>query len=257
VLTFCAPESLASAIEAIERQTVVPDELLVVDNGSEPPAQLDTRGVIPTKLLRRPLNDGPAGGHARAIEWFLESSACWLWILDDDCLPEPTCLEHLLRATGPDCRYVAPTWMQPGEIASTYPAWNGPLLHRHVVEQIGLPRQALVWWGEDTEYLAWRTRRAGISRTIVTDAVVHHTRTRTPPTGHRPSWKYYYEARNIVYLRTRFRRHPEWIPRFLARLVGRVLLRENHRLRKLAFVARGIIDGALGRLGVRVPLSTP
>ncbi len=110
VLTHDAPESLARCLSSIEAQSYPPAAVLVVDNASEPavalpPSQLDVT------LLRSENNGGPAGGHEIGLRTFLESGHDLAWVMDDHCIPAPTCLEELLAATrtrgrGPGFRLV-------------------------------------------------------------------------------------------------------------------------------------------------------
>jgi rhamnopyranosyl-N-acetylglucosaminyl-diphospho-decaprenol beta-1,3/1,4-galactofuranosyltransferase len=51
--------------------------------------------------------------------------------------------------------------------------FNGVLLTRDLVEQIGLPRAEFFIWGDDVEYL-WRARRAGARTGTVVGARVRH-----------------------------------------------------------------------------------
>ena len=55
----------------------------------------------------------------------------------------------------------------------------------------------LFWWAEDTEYCHWRIPQAGFPRRVIDDAVVHHDAIRQGSDV--PAWKYYYEARNMLY----------------------------------------------------------
>jgi GT2 family glycosyltransferase len=79
-------------------------------------------------------------------------------------------------------------------IVHNYPGWFGLLIPRTIVETVGLPYEPLFWWTEDTEYLRWRIPRAGYSVRWVADANVNHLEARRMP--RRPTWKFYYEARN-------------------------------------------------------------
>jgi hypothetical protein len=89
----------------------------------------------------------------------------------------------------------------------------------------------------------------------------------------KPAWKYYYEARNTVYYRFRIQIRGTplttatigadglrvWkAARTISKLFGRIFIIEREdRSRKVAMLLRGLLDGALGRLGPRVPASVP
>jgi hypothetical protein len=88
---------------------------------------------------------------------------------------------------------------------------------------------------------------------FVEAAVVHHDAIRQG--GDLPAWKYYYEARNMLYYHWHIRHRMGRYGRNLVRLVGRAVFRQRrHRLRCLAAVGRGLFDGAFGRLGIRYPV---
>lgn len=75
-------------IEALDRQTRHPDQLVIVDNGSDPAVRVlaDTYGA---SYLDPGENLGPAGGFTLAMRHVLESAGPddWLLLLDDDDPP--------------------------------------------------------------------------------------------------------------------------------------------------------------------------
>jgi GT2 family glycosyltransferase len=111
----------------------------------------------------------------------------------------------------------------------------------------------LFWWAEDTEYLQWRIPEAGYPRQVVDGALVEHDAIRQGDGV--PLWKYYYEARNMLYVSMHLKRRLGHYPRNLSKLAARAIWREKHgRLRRLGVIARGLFDGAFGRLGIRYPV---
>jgi rhamnopyranosyl-N-acetylglucosaminyl-diphospho-decaprenol beta-1,3/1,4-galactofuranosyltransferase len=275
VLTYAAPSSLARCLAAIDAQREAPDLVIVTDNASPDPVSVppDGRDTPPAvRVQRLTTNTGPAGGHAAGLRAFLETGADWAWVMDDDIVPDPDTLADLLD----EGRQHQPCVVQPrmevydtGEVTNTQ-GWCGVLVHRGVVERIGLPNEALFWWTEDTDYLQWRTGRNQIPVIRSDQATVRVHRARGDST--KPAWKYYYEARNQVYHRLHVQRPFTDPPhrhlrlrvrawrslRAVAKLGGRALLRERHqRVRKAAMVGRGAVDGLRGRLGVTVPVDAP
>jgi GT2 family glycosyltransferase len=257
VLTHNAPESLARCLEAIAGQTTPPDGVLVVDNASSPAASVPPadRYPIHIQLVRSEVNTGPAGGYARALSEFMESDHLHAWVLDDDMLPEDACLERLwsTASMNPERAFVFPMSQQVDGSYGVWPSWCGFVIARQIIAAVGLPMEELFWWAEDTEYLQCRIPDAGYSQQVVHDAVVHHEAVRQGPGV--PLWKYYYESRNLLYVHLHVKRRVGRYPRSVSRLVARSVLREGKgRLRRLAVIARGLWDGAWGRLGVRFPV---
>jgi rhamnopyranosyl-N-acetylglucosaminyl-diphospho-decaprenol beta-1,3/1,4-galactofuranosyltransferase len=257
VLTHNAPDSLARCLKAIAGQTVLPESIMVVDNASIPPTTIEqcSELLAPTTVVRSEVNTGPAGGYALALRKFLDSGYFHAWVLDDDMHPEPQCLERLWAraSTEPESAFIFPTSRQPDGTLGNWPSWCGFLIASQIIEAVGLPMEELFWWAEDTEYLQWRIPQAGYVRQVVHDAVVNHYAVRQGDGV--PLWKYYYEARNMLYLHLHVKHRVGLYPRNVSKLMGRALLREGGgRLRRLAVIAHGLWDGARGRLGIRYPV---
>jgi rhamnopyranosyl-N-acetylglucosaminyl-diphospho-decaprenol beta-1,3/1,4-galactofuranosyltransferase len=259
VLTYNAPEALDRCLAAIAHQTRLPDRVLVVDNASPRPAVARDVGVD-TEVLRTSENFGPAGGHAAGLDWFRHSTYDIAWVMDDDCVADPSCLEQLLARYDERTResLVLPWWIDSvsGQ-GQFHPAWCGFIVSRRVVERVGLPLRDLVWWVEDTEYVSWRMQRAGVALDRYRGAVVVHQRVRD--TTSRPVWKVYYEARNILYCRLYIQRgkplrRMHRMVRALAHLFGSVLADGDRRGAKIVAYGRGILDGLRKRLGRRMAL---
>jgi GT2 family glycosyltransferase len=261
VLTHNAPQSLARCVTAIDAQVEGPDELCVVDNASEPPAQLPRldlhRPGAVRRVIRSDVNGGPAGGWALALRSFLESDFTHAWLLDDDMLPESDCLATLWDAVAeePDAAFAFPIAVQPDGSVGRWGSWCGFLISREIVETVGLPMEELFWWAEDTEYCEWRIPEAGFPRRIIEDAVVHHDAIRQA--GHIPAWKYYYESRNNLYFHLYIKRKVGRYPRKFIDLLARAAVRQrNERIACLWAIWLGLYDGARGRLGIRYDASS-
>jgi rhamnopyranosyl-N-acetylglucosaminyl-diphospho-decaprenol beta-1,3/1,4-galactofuranosyltransferase len=257
VLTHNAPASLDRCIRAIASQTTPPEALLVVDNASRPSVALEPRDgfAVPTTVVRSETNTGPAGGYAQALEKFVESGFAHAWVLDDDMYPEPDCLDRLwaVAEKEPEAAFVFPISRQPDGSLGLFPSWCGFILARQIVEAVGLPMAELFWWAEDTEYLQVRIPERGYRRQVVNDAIVNHDGIRQGDGV--PLWKYYYEARNMLYVHLYVKRRVGRYPRSVSKLFARALLREKSgRLRRLAVMSRGLSDGARGKLGIRYPV---
>jgi rhamnopyranosyl-N-acetylglucosaminyl-diphospho-decaprenol beta-1,3/1,4-galactofuranosyltransferase len=272
VLTYDAPDSVVGCLDSLRTQTRRPDEVVVTDNAGPRPVLLeavDLAGLPEVHLQRLARNGGPAGGHAAGLRRFAAGRHEWAWIMDDDIRPEPDALEALLDAAatiGEPC-VVQPTTRDAatGTLANTQ-GWCGVLVHRRVVEAVGLPDEALFWWTEDTEYLQWRIPRAGFPVCRSETAEVRVSRGRAD--AGKPAWKYYYEARNQVHYRLHVQRPGpgEPVPRHLtrrvrvwragrasAKLLARAVVREHDgRRAKVRAVCIGVADGVRGRLGARM-----
>jgi glycosyltransferase involved in cell wall biosynthesis len=75
------PERLLRALASVRQQTVLPDEVIVVDDGSQPPLTLDSAmGSLAVRLIRQS-NRGPAAARNRGIQ---EATGEWIALLDSD-----------------------------------------------------------------------------------------------------------------------------------------------------------------------------
>jgi len=259
VLTFNAPASLERCLLAIAAQTTPPQAVLVVDNCSVPPvdpADLP-EGCPPVTLVRSDHNGGPAGGYALALEHFLTTPYRHAWVIDDDMRPDPDCLERLwvVAAKEPERAFVFPISYQTDGTFGAWPSWCGFLVAREIIAEVGLPMAELFWWAEDTEYLQWRIPQAGYPMRVVGDAYVRHDAIRQSDSV--PVWKYYYEARNMLYVHLHVKKRVGYYPRNIAKLFGRAILREpDGRLERVRAMLRGLVDGARGRLGTQFPIES-
>jgi glycosyltransferase involved in cell wall biosynthesis len=95
--TFNRPLELRSCLNALDRQTFSEEwEIIVVDDGSPRPVEIGEPYCSETctwKLIRQ-ANAGPAVARNRGAR---ESAGEFVAFTDDDCLPDPTWLEKLMK----------------------------------------------------------------------------------------------------------------------------------------------------------------
>ena len=259
VLTHNAPQSLARCLAAIDAQAEPPEEVIVVDNASKPAVDASSLPDVGPSLrvLRSEVNGGPAGGWAIALRSFLASDFTHAWVMDDDILPDPRCLTTLWEAASddPTSAFLFPIAIQPDGAVGRWGSWCGFLISREIVAKVGVPMEELFWWAEDAEYCEWRIPEAGFPRRIIEDAVVHHDAIRQG--GDIPTWKYYYESRNMLYYHLHVMHRVGRYPKKISSLVLRVVLRQkNDRIASLGAIFRGTYDGAFSRLGIRYEVSS-
>lgn len=255
-LTYRRHQLLRGTVSAIQAQSRPPDRVLVIDNGEEAVEALkDFENV---EILSTGENVGPAGGYAFGFEAALARGADKIWAVDDDTVPEPSCLAHLLDATdGLDT--VVPLQRKPGFDQGFPPSWNGPLLDAEAVRRVGPPRSDLFFWAEDSEFFL-RLARAGVPRRSVPEAVVLHVNPEARRRGSQRDWRLYYEVRNGIWYR--LRAQPVTFHRLAraAQLAARPLLSivflEPGKRASLQLWTKAIADVAGNRLGKRVDPAT-
>ncbi len=274
VLTFDAPDHVERCIRMLDDQTVRPARISVIDNHG--PQAIDAAHIsgltdIPTTVLRLSENIGPAGGHRDGIAQLAATDLEYAWVMDDDVQPAPDCLEGLLssmRAAGGRA-VVGPAIVdaESGERCDGW-GWWGVLFSREAVETAGVPNPDLFWGLEDQEYLRDRLPRHGFEPVRADDAVVRLSRRPDWRDDARiqgvafqhdkPAWKYYYELRNLTHRYLRDRPHIRFsvraksLLRYYAAYASMLRSETGGRGTKARHAARGLFDGALGRLGKRV-----
>jgi len=223
-------DHLIRCLEALKHQTVQPQNVVVVDNGSK------------DRSFERVLDDFQGGyvirlhsnmGFACASNIGVQSAegVQWVSLLNNDAFPEPTWLENLLEATSvhPACAAVAPriisdrdprlvdgagdlyhvsgfAWRRyygqpqtlfahtPREIFSA-PA-TAVLYRRDVFQELGGFDEDFFCYFEDVDF-GFRLRLAGYRAYYVPSAVVRHVGSATQ--GMKSSFALYHGHRNLVW----------------------------------------------------------
>ena len=90
---------LEECLTAVWDQTRAPDHLLVVDNASSDGSAAFVSDTHPeAELVCLERNEGGAGGFHEGIKRAQAGGWDWLWLMDDDTIPQPDALEKLLEA---------------------------------------------------------------------------------------------------------------------------------------------------------------
>jgi GT2 family glycosyltransferase len=237
VVTCDRPEQIESCVKAVRAQTRPPDQIVVVDQGTdlEIADWLDRQDDV---TLVRQDNQGPAGGYRSGMRRAFRDGAAAAWLIDDDGIPEPEALERLLTAPANDGRTVVGSLVvsteDPNRLAFALPRlrsysrlldyfkqdfdrvddvvaesdglgyawgsfWNSVLFPRRVVEEVGLPERRLFLGGEETEYF-YRVRSRGFQTYLILDSRASH------PVRTIPRSREQLQARNATVIHRRYRR---------------------------------------------------
>lgn len=188
VVTYNRKLLLSECIEAITKQTIKPEKTFIIDNASTDGTKefLEEKGIFNDKsieYIKQDKNSGGAGGFYRGFQESIKQDFDFLWVMDDDTIPEKTCLEELLKAasiTKKDSSFIASSIYGPnGEFLNVpkvndkkspngYDYWYEELenalvnikdatfvsllINKKAIDKCGLPCKDFFIWGDDTEY---------------------------------------------------------------------------------------------------------
>jgi GT2 family glycosyltransferase len=210
VLTYNRSALLRQCLQAIAGQTHGCDRIIVIDNGSTDDTLevLKAEGLERLTVLALPKNVGAAGGFNLGMHYAYREGADYIWLMDDDVIPEEGALLRLLdgystlhardisapflisNAQSPDGFPTNTPEIDSSVSAIAYSTWPllldqcmvpvtratfvSILLPRETIQRYGLPIADLFIWGEDVEFTLRITRNG--PGYIVGDSRVVHVR---------------------------------------------------------------------------------
>jgi GT2 family glycosyltransferase len=231
VVTHNRREMLRKCLGALAGQTRPPDRVLVVDNASTD----GTRAMLESEfahldLLALPTNEGGAGGFHEGMRRAHADGAEWMWLMDDDTIPEPTALTELLAApgrlgSGPPPTLLASkvTWRdgrvhpmnfpspertrmervidgaERGLMPMRFATFVSLLVHRGAVDRHGLPLKRFFIWSDDVEYTSRVVLSGEAGYLVPTSIALHDTETAHTAQSAPPA-RFYYHVRNTLFM---------------------------------------------------------
>ncbi|MHC3376554.1 glycosyltransferase [Ligilactobacillus equi] len=312
LVTYNRQATLLKTLAALMQQSHQPAGILILDNCStdETIPALKAQGFLKEDVKKSQLymnhdargyqyfyqnefNAGGSGGFAKAIELAtsLSEKYDYVWVMDDDVLPETDCLEKLLAPMLPGqvdvtipCRddanyrdsaivkfelgklgqYITETQKQ--RVFSPFTketyvvedmTFEGPLIAMDLVKQVGLPDASYFLLYDDSDYA--QRLQAHSQILYVTAAKLHRqlsTLEQQFPSGkYFYNWKDYYQVRNNILFNKKYGQ--TWAVRHLSQfMIGPRLLIRSARNRSLKndgpLIIKAWKDGILGKTGMRV-----
>lgn len=237
VVTYNRKALLVECLNALFLQICPVEKIILIDNASTDgtPDLLRQKGYLDNSLieyLRLPTNTGGAGGFHEGIKWAYKEGFEWIWVMDDDTIPNSNALNELFvahqrfdKAQQPRLLASKVVWLdgslhimntpkvklsdqerlilaaQHSTLSVRHTTFVATLLHRTTVEQYGLPIADYFIWVDDIEYTA-RILRNEFGVLVPSSLVLHKTVSQH-------TWKddncgkAYYHVRNNVWMLTR------------------------------------------------------
>lgn len=231
VVTYNRLDMLTQCIDCICAQEGAVCDILVVDNASTDGTCAFVSGLEEPRIHYRNTgaNLGGAGGFHFGLRWALEAGYTDLWLMDDDCLPEPDALENLLKADaelrgeygwlssralwvdGSVCKMNLQRKNPYQDIAGfdlpLVPAQMASFVSLFIraerVRRYGLPIAQFFIWGDDWEYTRRISREEAcyvVSDSKVVHAMKNATIVNIAQDSEERLARYVYAYRNDVYL---------------------------------------------------------
>lgn len=233
VVTYKRHELLTDCLLALGDQGL--DHIVVVNNGGSKDSltcqavgEISARIQSPITLINTLENIGGAGGFALGIESALEKKCDFVWLMDDDCIPNNSSLHALLKAAKFDSKdslgrpygfyasrvfwgdqslhkmnvpeftaqWFNPTSQANNSLEIRRCSFVSVLIPTAVVQKIGLPIREFFIWGDDVEYTLRISEFYGYGQYCL-DSIVHHMTALNEKVDFRSisensAWKYQY-----------------------------------------------------------------
>lgn len=249
ILSWNGLADTLECLESVYKLDHRPFEVIVVDNGSsDNSSEIILKNFPNVLLMKNSENLGYARGNNLAMQYAMEHSADYLWLLNNDTVVEKDTLSNLVKNAekSADIGMVSPvihfyyepkmvqfcgSYVDTRKMEIIYPTENHPavseefvkgkhiclwgtalLVKREVIEKIGYFQEEYFAYWEDTDY-SMRSIKSGFRNEVIKSARIYH-KTLLPKPGvkRRGNHFYYYMARNKYYWG---RHHSTGITRYL------------------------------------------
>ena len=208
IVTFNRKELLGEAIEALCSQTIQSFDIMVVDNASTDGTKeyifsYVNNGTI--QYFNTGKNIGGAGGFHFGMKKALMENYDYIWLMDDDTIPDKDCLENLVKAKEilhnqfsflssyvywidhspcvmnficvfEYCCIQNQSQLKEGIIPIKTGTFVSAFINTQTVKKVGLPIKEFFIWSDDTEY-TYRLSQVQPAYFIARSQVLHKMNT--------------------------------------------------------------------------------
>lgn len=277
IVTYNKLVLLKECLEGIINQTHKVNEIFIIDNcsndGTGEYINLLQKDVDNINYIKLENNIGGAGGFSYGIKKAYAAGMEYIWIMDDDTIPQPLTLRNLIvtandktlnwgflssnvrwidnSACVMNVPKVSKDWNEKsdrGIIKIESASFVSLLINRKMLDEVGYPIKEYFIWGDDVEF----TRRISQSSPgyFVPNSIVLHKMKNNKGINiisedSNRLERYFYEYRNRVYTAREFGNKE--FASIIVRTIGKVfqiLLKKNkYKIKKTRIVLKGFFAG--------------
>lgn len=279
VVTYNRLDMLKKCIDHVKKQTVTCD-IIIIDNASTDNTKEWVK--LQDKLIyyNTRANLGGAGGFNIGMKKAVQSGYKYVWIMDDDCLPESDALEKLIDAhvvlqgnygwlssialwtDGHECKmnrqklkksfYQYSEYMKYGVVQAEQATFVSLFLCSDTICKVGLPIKEFFIWGDDIEY----TRRISVREQypcfVVGTSQVVHAMTQnngssiaTDEVGRIERYRYAFRNENYLYRKEGLRGFVYYIAKCGLNLLRIVFKAHDHRGKRMRILILSMFKGCI------------
>lgn len=312
VVTYNRSRTLMKTLQGVMKQSKNVEGIFIFNNhgNDNTEEKLKKNGfvkkdeeILPNKLYSTSLektsiyyyyndtNLGGAGGFAKGIKMVSELDYNYLWIMDDDVLPEPDCLEIIRKEmvrndalvgipNRTDDNFVDKacvdidfsdyhkfwTEMRKSKIAGPFKKdsiivndmpFEGPVIDMQLVRKVGIPDSGFFIEYDDSDYAQRLQNYSNI--VFATRACLHRQlakKTNAMNKVKKPyNWRNYYKIRNNIVFDKRYGENYKvkyFSPLILILHHIYLSLKDHHLKANLPIILKAYYDGVMGKMGKRV-----
>lgn len=307
IVTYNRKDYLKELINSFKQQTYEVKNIFILDNHSTDGTdqyiknEFQISEVFEDKILegiskdkikvfyyRNSNNSGGAGGFNKAFELVKEMNIFkYIWVMDDDVVPEKECLENLMRYQNQNRMITIPNRTDANYVDQLCTSINltnpfkifmrkktvckadkldylkecidvvdmpfeGPLINMELLEKVGLPDKDYFIQFDDTDYATRSIEHTRIG--FICNARLHKQIILTNDKKRRFNWKDYYAYRNDILFCRKYGKNI-WVryltPIFLyVNLILKAAIKRKWK--NIKVINKAFIDGCKGRKGKTV-----
>jgi rhamnopyranosyl-N-acetylglucosaminyl-diphospho-decaprenol beta-1,3/1,4-galactofuranosyltransferase len=206
-----------------------------------------------------------------------------MWCMDDDGYSREDALENMLAQTHDDLKlyncavvnkedkksfvWKTGTFKTIDEVTGKtvegigHP-FNGTMIHRKIIERVGVPQPKYFLWGDESEYYYRITKKNSIPVCTVTDSIHYHPAAAfsyKQDWDYTSTWKMYYYVRNRFYIhRAKFNTKIGALVHYFSFLIafaGVVMVyQKTNKLKKLGFIMWPAVDAFRSNFSATPPV---